>query len=1044
MVKKTSECILYLKCVRKIMLIFGFSSFLLIMGTGSLLAGSGLNAGISDYQQQIKISGKVVDAKNSPMAGVNIVEKGTSNGVLTGVDGTYTITVASGESILTYSFIGYDSKEMAVGGQTTMNMTLAESTSMLDEVVVVGYGTQRKEAVTGSVASVKGELVREVPAANISNALQGRIAGVDMQQTSSKPGAVMQIRIRGARSLTASNDPLVVLDGIPFNGSIGDINPSDIKSLDILKDASATAIYGSRGANGVILVTTNKGLKGQKAQFSYIGYQGVNKIFNEYPMMNNEQFVKLRTAAGIYTNGVDESDDVNTNWQDLFYRTGRVTNHNLAVSGGTEKGNYSFSGGYYREEAILPGQDYSRFSIRASLDQELGKYIKVGFNTNNNYTINNGGNINLYGNLSMSPIANPYNTDGTWKRTIKMPLDEQWTMTKETIDNLGDKWIDQSKGYGSYNNIYGEVKIPGIEGLKYRINLAGNLRMTTGGSYTGEGVFSSNPTTVSTASISNSLGTNWAVENLLTYDRTFNKHTLNVVGLYSAEQTMYNSSQVAAKDIPADAFQFYNLGRAAGEITVNPDNQIYQLSGLMSWMGRAMYSYDNRYMVSATIRSDASSRLAEGHKWHTYPAVSVGWNIKNESFMKDIALINMLKLRVGYGQTSNQSVDPYATLGLLSTRPYNFGTAYSTGYYVSTLPNPDLGWEYSKTWNYGLDFSLLKNRLTGTIEYYETNTEDVLLSVNLPNTSGVSSYTGNIGSTRNKGIEFSLNGVILENANGLTWDIGLNFYANRNELVSLASGQLKDESNWWFVGHPINVVYDYKKIGLWQEGDADLLKYEPGGNVGMIKVEYKGDFNADGTPTRQIGPDDREIIDLEPNFQGGFNTRLAYKGFDLSAVGAFQSGGILISTLYSSAGYLNLMTGRRGNVDVDYWTTENTDAKYPKPGGILSGDNPKYGSTLGYFNASYVKIRSLTLGYNFSQSWIRNAGIEKLRFYFTAQNPFVLFSPYHKETGMDPETNSFGNQNAAVAYSYNLRRLLTIGTNTPAIRKYLIGIELTF
>jgi TonB-linked SusC/RagA family outer membrane protein len=1044
MVKNPPKSILDLKCFKKIMLISGVCSLLLLQGSFQAFAGSDFNVIKSGDLQQKVITGRVVDASKNSLAGVNVVENGTTNGVITGIDGSFSITVASGSSVLRFSFIGYTDLEVAVGSQTTITVTLNESTIGLDEVVVVGYGTQRKEAVTGSVASVKGDIIREVPASNISNAMQGRIAGVDMQQTSSKPGAVMQIRIRGARSLNASNDPLVVLDGIPFNGSIGDINPGDIKSLDILKDASATAIYGSRGANGVILVTTNKGLKGQKAQFTYIGYQGLNKIFNEYPMMNNEEFVALRTAAGIYTNGVDEADDVNTNWQDLFYRTGRVTNHNLSVSGGTANGNYSFSGGYYREEAILPGQDYSRFSIRASLDQELGKYIKVGFNSNNNYTVNNGGNINLYGNLSMSPIANPYKDDGTWKRTIKMPLDEQWTYSEETIDNLGDKWIDQSKGYGSYNNIFGEVKIPGIEGLKYRINLAGNFRMTTGGSYTGEGVFSSNPTTVSTATVRNSFGTNWAVENLVTFDRTINKHSLNMVGLYSAEQTMYNSSQVDAKDIPADAFQYYNLGRAAGEITVNPDNQIYQLSGLMSWMGRAMYSYDNRYMLSATIRSDASSRLAEGHKWHTYPAVSVGWNIKNESFMKNIALINMLKLRVGYGQTSNQSVDPYATLGLLSTRPYNFGTAYSTGYYVSTLPNPDLGWEYSKTWNYGLDFALLKNRLSGTIEYYVTNTEDVLLNVNLPNTSGVSSYTGNIGSTRNKGIEFSLNGAILETATGWTWDLGVNLYANRNELVSLASGQLKDESNWWFVGHPINVVYDYNKIGLWQEGDADLQKYEPGGNVGMIKVEYTGDLIDDGSPARPIGPDDRKVIDLEPNFQGGFNTRLAYKGIDLAAVGAFQSGGILISTLYSSSGYLNLMTGRRGNVNVDYWTPENTGAKYPKPGGILSGDNPKYGSTLGYFNASYVKIRSLTLGYNFSQRGIKNAGIEKLRLYFTAQNPFVLFSPYHKETGMDPETNSFGNQNAAVAYSYNLRRLLTIGTNTPAIRKYLIGIELTF
>lgn len=1007
-------------------------------------------SGIQVWGQTLTIQGTVRTSDGETLPGASVSQKGTQNGTVADINGKYSIQ-APANGTLVFSFVGFKDLEVPINNQKTIDVTMEPQAQSLDEVVVVGYGTQRKEAVTGSVATVKGDLMREVPAANISNALQGRVAGVDMQQTSSKPGAAMQIRIRGTRSLTATNDPLVVLDGIPFNGSIGDINPSDIKSLDILKDASATAIYGSRGANGVILVTTNKGVKGQKAQFTYMGYQGMNTIFNEYPMMNGEEFIKLRKAAGIYTNGVDESDDVNTNWQDLYYRTGRVTNHNLSVSGGTETSSYSFSGGYYKEEAILPGQDYSRFSIRASLDQELGKYIKVGFTTNNNYSINQGGNINLYGNLSMSPIADPYNTDGSWKRTIKMPLDEQWNYTKGTIDALGDKWIDLSKAYGSYNNLYGEVKIPGVEGLKYHINLAGNFRMTNGGQYTGEGVFSSNATTVSTASINNSLTTNWAVENLLTYDRNFGKHQVNVVGLYSAEQTMYNKSTAAAKDIPADAFQFYNLGRAAGEITIDPGNdaqgnpyQDYYMSGLMSWMGRAMYSYDNRYMLSATIRSDASSRLAEGHKWHTYPAVSAGWNIANESFMENITVIDALKLRVGYGQTSNQSVAPYATLGLLNTRPYNFGTAYSTGTYVSALPNPELGWEFSKTWNYGLDFALLKNRLTGTFEYYATNTENVLISVGLPPTSGVSSITQNIGSTQNKGWELSLNGVIIENSNGLTWEAGVNFYSNRNKLVSLASGQVKDEANFWFVGHPISVVYDYNRIGLWQEGDANLLKYEPGGNVGMIKVEYKGEFNDDGSPKRQIGPDDRQVIDLEPNFQGGFNTRLAYKGFDLGIVAAFQSGGILISTLYSSQGYLNMMTGRRGNVQVDYWTPENTGAKYPKPGGILSGDNPKYASTLGYFNASYAKIRSFTLGYNFSQKGVKNAGFDKLRLYFTAQNPFVLFSPYYKETGMDPETNSYGNENAAVAYTANLKRLLTIGTNTPSIRKYLVGIEFTF
>ena len=341
--------------------------------------------------------------------------------------------------------------------------------------------------------------------------------------------------------------------------------------------------------------------------------------------------------------------------------------------------------------------------------------------------------------------------------------------------------------------------------------------------------------------------------------------------------------------------------------------------------------------------------------------------------------------------------------------------------------------------------AVLNNRLSGTIEYYVTNTKDLLLSVNLPPTSGVSSYWSNVGETQNKGMEFSLNGVIIDSPSGLTWEAGINLYANRNELTALASGQTRDESNWWFVGYPIDVVFDNEKIGLWQEGDPYLSILEPGGNVGMIKVKYVGDYNEDGSPTRKIGPEDRQIMSLEPNFQGGFNTRLAYKGIDLTAVAAFRSGGTLISTLYGGHGYLNLMTGRRGNVKVDYWTPQNTDAKYPNPAGVLSGDNPKYANTLALFDASYLKIRTLSLGYNFDNiSGVKNAGIGSLRLYVTVQNPFVLFSPYKKESGMDPETNSYGNENAAVACSANLRRLLTIGTNTPSTRNYLIGLDLAF
>jgi len=769
-------------------------------------------------------------------------------------------------------------------------------------------------------------------------------------------------------------------------------------------------------------------------------------------MMNGPQFVALRAAAGQYTNGQDEMNDINTDWQDLIYKTGMVSNHSISVSGGTETGSYNFGGGFYINQGVLPTQQYKRYSMRASIDQQVGKYFRLGFTSNNNYNQSDGNQVGLYNTLSNTPISTPFNPDGTTKRSIRMILDNQYVYTKDVINNLkdNDQWLNETRGFASYNAIYAEVKAPFLDGLKYRVNLGVDYIQSNNGAYTGPGVGDGlNPLTVSSASVDNRYTYHWTVENLLSYDHTFaGKHTFNAVALYSAEQNKYNRSNMSAQDIPADAFTFYNLGQANGQITINPANQDYQLWGLMSVMGRVMYSYDNRYMISATVRSDASSRLAPEHQWHTYPAVSVGWNIANESFMKSVKFINSLKLRAGFGQTSNQSINPYATLGLLSTRPYNFGPSnYATGYYVTQLPNPNLGWEYSKTLNFGLDFSMFKNRLSGTIEYYTTKTEDILLNLSLPLTSGVSSIASNIGATQNKGFELSLNGTIINNKNGWTWDAGINFYTNKNKLVSLASGQTRDEGNWWFVGHNINSIYDYKKIGLWNttkdSADGHMNILEPGGNVGMIKVLYTGDYNPDGTPVRAIGSADRQIIDVDPDYQGGFNTRVSYKGFDIGVVGFFRHGGVLFSTIHGSNGYLNLLSGRRNNIDVDYWTPTNTDAKYPKPGGIVSNDNPKYGSTLSYFDGSFMKIRTITLGYDLSRSLIKNKDI-KMRIYFTAQNPFVMFSPFNKESGLDPESNSFGNENASVNLSQNLRRILTVGYNTPATRNFIAGVNLTF
>ncbi len=995
--------------------------------------------------QNITVKGIVKDNLGESVIGANVTEKGTTNGMITDLDGNFSLTVQK-NATLVISYIGYVTQEIAIKGNTNLNIILKEDSKALEEVVVIGYGTARKSDVTGSIASVGSDKLQEMPSTNITYALQNRVAGVDMTQTSSQPGATMQIRIRGTRSLTASNDPLVVLDGIPFMGNLSDINPGDIKSMDILKDASSTAIYGSRGANGVILITTNRGAQGTPAKFTYNGYVGAKSVFSKYPMMDGPKYAEMRKYAGKFENSLDESDDMNTDWQDLLYRTGMVNSHDVSVAGGTNNGSYSFGAAYYKDQGVIPTQNYTRYSLRGSFDQGVGKYFRFGLTTNSNYNVTKGSNIDLYSVLNNTPLANPYNEDGSLKRTVKLnSQDENFVVTRDVVENLEDSWLNEKKGFGTYNNLFAEVQCPWVKGLKYRVNLGLNYRSTKGGVFTGEGINSSTADTPSTASLEHTETTNWAIENLITYDRTFGKHQLNIVGMYSAEETVYTKSHIAARDIPAEYLQYYNLGRAEGTITVNPDNWDYQKSGLMSWMGRAMYTYDNRYMLMATVRADASSRLAKGHQWHTYPAVSAGWNIGQESFMDDLEWLDILKVRVGYGQTSNQAVAPYSTWGKLSTRPYNFGpTGYATGYYVSALPNYDLGWEYSFTWNFGLDFTLLGGRLSGTFEYYIQKTSDLLQSVNLPSTSGVSSYVGNVGKTENKGVEFTLNGTILDNHNGWTWDASINISANRNKLTELASGAERDEANNWFVGHPIDAIYDYEKIGLWQEGDPYLDILEPGGNVGMIKVKYTGEYNEDGTPVRQIGPDDRQIISMEPKFTGGFSTRVAYKGFDLNVITAFKCGGKLISTLHHSNGYLNMLTGRRGQVDVDYWTEENTNAKYPKPGGIQSGDNPKYGSTLGYFDASYWKVRNISLGYKFDeQKWLKNFGIQSLRAYVSIQNPFVICSPFHKETGLDPETNSYGNENVAVTSGIQ-KRFLTVGTNAPSTRNYLFGINLTF
>ena len=992
------------------------------------------------FAQNIKVSGTVKDQSGEPVIGAGIMVQNTQNGAVSGADGSYSITVPSG-AILEITSIGYKTQLVPVSGRSQIDIVLEEDAESLEATVVIGYGTARKSDVTGSIVSMGGNELREIPAADVTYALMGRVAGVDMQSTSSKPGASATIRIRGERSLSASNDPLIVLDGIPFMGSLSEISTNDIKSIDILKDAASTAIYGSRGANGVILISTYKGTVGQAPKVSFNAYASI-KTPIKYPMMTGAKYVRLRQMAGKYANSIDESDNTNTDWQDMILQNGYTQNYEVSVTGGTQGGSYRFGTSYYNDHAPLPTQEYRRISLNGSIDQKIGKYFQVGFSTTTQYGVNTGNQVGL--NLQLSPLVNPYDAEGNLRYRISMPIDADWyIMDRARVEQLTAAGVynNESNTVSTYNNGFLKFNFPWIEGLSFKVSVGLNYRRNRGGSFTGQGVGATTEATPNSASWSFSENFNWTVENLLSYDRTFaGKHRVNFVALYSAEQTTSNGQSLSGTNIPNELFQWYNIGSAlSSDITVNTGS--YTQYGLMSYMARLMYTYDDRYMISAAVRSDASSRLAPGHQWHTYPAVSVGWNIHKEPFMQGAThWLDELKLRAGYGVTSNQAVSPYSTLGALSTKVYNFNEEkYATGYYVSSLPNTELGWEYSNTWNFGLDYSFFKGRLRGTIEYYRVDTKDILLSLSLPASAGVSRTTANIGATRNRGIEFTVNGTILEKGDW-KWDAGLNIYANRNKLVALADGTLEDKGNRWFVGYPLQCIYDYEYDGLWQEGDPYMDILEPSkvdavtgykGSLGMIKVKYHGDYNADGSPTRAINSNDQVPYSAEATFMGGFNTRLAWKDLDLTIIGDFQVGGIFMSSLHT--GYDNLMSGRRGQIDVDYWTPEKPNVKYPRPGSTIVTDSPKYASLMGQFDGTYAKIQTITLGYTMHKlPFIQKLGISNLRVYFTAQNPFVIYSAFTAETGLIHQGNARSG------------RMASFSNSTPQTHNYLLGINLTF
>ncbi len=735
-------------------------------------------------QKDVRVKGRIVNESGQPVAKASVVVKGSSTGVISNDNGDFEITAPS-DGTLVFSYVGFTSAEIRVNGRSTINVSLISASNSLNQVIVVGYGTQRKSDVTGSVVSVGASALQEVPTANLVTELKGRAAGVDIVSNSSSPGATGQIRIRGNRSLSpevvpynaalsaANNDqlnaPLLVVDGIPYGGSINDLNPDDIASLDILKDASATAIYGSRGSGGVILISTRRGKAG-KAVTSYSGYYGISNATGEYKVFNGPEYAALKTEAaagnsinpGTNAYGLTTAEQAglangtSTDWQKLIYQQGQVTNHNLSISGGSENTQFSLGGSFYKENGIIPGQDFTRYALRTTIDHQINRHLKIGINMMNSLSYTDFGGNPVGGLIRMSPLVSPYNPDGSINT-----LPEAGSIDGSTVNPLSIKYdgaaiLNNDRRLRTFNSLYGQWEI--IPGLKYRINLGLDYSQDQSGNYLGPNTFYNASTSLASASesVSNAEAYTYTIENLLTYDKTFKKNRINFTGLYSVQKDHSQGSGIFGTGIPADYIQNYNLSLAssvnASTVITNP--WTFAERGLISYMARLNYAFDNRFLATATVRTDGASVLSPGNQYFTYPAFAVGWNIANEKFMGNVNTISALKLWAGWGVTSNQGINPYATLGALSTNAYNFGpgtAGQNIGYLVTSLANKNLKWQSTAETNVGVDFGILRNRITGSIDVYFQNTDNILLQESLPASNGAGSTIVNAGKTSGHG-----------------------------------------------------------------------------------------------------------------------------------------------------------------------------------------------------------------------------------------------------------------------------------------------------
>lgn len=982
-------------------------------------------------QSANKIIGKVLDANGEPLIGVNIQIKGTSTGVISDLNGEFQLSGNAGD-VLLCSYIGYKSQEVKVGKRRSLRIVMEEDVSVIDEVVVVGYGTAKKTDFTGALSSVDDKKLKEANKVNIGQALQGQIAGVDIVRNGNRPGAGINIMVRGQNSITGMkgydeitnlndiNAPLYVVDGM-FVSSIDDISPEDIERIDVLKDASSTAIYGSRGANGVVIVSTKKGSK----ERSYVEYSGTVSFAtaNNLPeFLNADEYVQYRMdrdrgehwADPNYTPDMlmvlgeqaynNYQDRKFVDWADLCLKTAVSTSHSIRAYGSAKGMNYTFGAGYTSDGGVLGADNYKRYNVSGAIDKEINRYIKLGSNIYATYGVSEASSKETFRSMfRLNPLTDVYNEDGTLRlfpdattTNLPNPLVEGDPANQRTLN----------KYLHVFGNLYMEVKP--LSWLKFTTTFTPDLSISNAGEYRGKDTKNSKGNQTSTRAIYD-YGQNvkYTWDNVMYAEKKIGDHNGNLTLGSSWYFNQYEALHTRADALPTDHYEWYNLG--AG--TMKEMTSTYSQQQLMSYFARLNYDYKNRYYLTVTGRYDGSSKLAPGYRWAFFPSAALGWRISDEAFLKNIEAISNLKLRLSYGVSgSDRAVAPYQSAQNIGIGKYVFGDRGVGISYIGGFENKALTWEKTKEVNLGLDFAFFNGRINGTIDWYDRRTVDIIMNRRLPNTTGYGAIRDNVGEVLNRGIEISLNTVNVK-AGDFTWTTNLNFTKNHNEILALSDGSLEDKANRWFVGESIGALWTFTSLGIWQEDEKEeAAKY--GRVPGQVKVlDKNGDF--------AYTDEDREIKgSVFPKWTGGMTNTFKYKNLDLSVFVYTRQGQYSFSQFHR---YHSMVDNKAFNVlKLDYWTPENPDGEWPRPGLPRNFEEVE---VLYYQKTSFVKVGYINLGYNFPVSWTKRLGIDKLRVYGSVQNPFV-FTDYE---GWDPE--------AAGENSY---------TQYPMTRTFLMGLNLTF